>query len=217
MKAHPRFKIAVVYLWRESQSAEAFLESYRQHDAGLAHVLVLVLKGRCAALPEPETGVFGGHRPPLQGQVVSFRVADFGFDLRAYRVAARRLAGFEFICCLNSHTRVTAAGWLADLHALAAQAFVGMAGAFGSRESFYQNRPVWWRRWFFPPFPNHHLRTNGFMMRRELMLRVWPRWTWTKRLCYLAESGRVGISRRVQRLGLTLAAIPTGLADNRNN
>lgn len=183
------------------------------------HTLILLCKGR-VTIP---------HDAPHN--YLPLRVADFGFDLRAYRRAAQQLTGYTHLCCLNSHTVITGDNWLSPMAAAFQAPGVGMVGAFESTESFYTNAvqcgevsgvrcqvsgvPNFVRKILFPPAPNHHLRTNGFIMPRGLMLSVWPRFTFTKHLCYLAESGRWSISRRVRSRGWKTVCVPTGLKDNR--
>jgi len=52
------------------------------------------------------------------------------------------------------------------------------------------------------PFPNPHLRSNAFLISRELMNRVWPNFIVTKRGAYLWENGRKGFTPRIQGLNL---------------
>ena len=59
----------------------------------------------------------------------------------------------------------------------------------------------------FDPFPNAHLRTNAFMVRRELFLKVWPRGVLTKRGAYTFENGRSNFTKRVRRLGLSALVV----------
>ena len=53
-----------------------------------------------------------------------------------------------------------------------------------------------------PLFPNPHVRTNAFMLQRDLLLRLTPQTTVTKRSAYLFEHGRNGMTRQVLRAGL---------------
>lgn len=54
----------------------------------------------------------------------------------------------------------------------------------------------------FAPFPKPHLRSNGFLISREMMNRVWPGFVATKRWAHLWESGRKGFTRCVQGLNM---------------
>jgi hypothetical protein len=54
----------------------------------------------------------------------------------------------------------------------------------------------------FPAFPNYHIRTNAFLLRRSLGVQLkWPP-TWSKLDAYRLESGRNGITAQVMRMGL---------------
>ncbi len=54
----------------------------------------------------------------------------------------------------------------------------------------------------FEPFPAHHLRTNAFIVARELFNSLRVRTLDRKLDAYLMESGRASFTRQVQRLGL---------------
>ncbi len=83
-------------------------------------------------------------------------------------------------------------------------------GCGGSCESAYSAAPFWLRRRRgreFPPFPNPHLRTNGFMLARELMLELdWPL-SRSKLEALALESGRRSISRQVWERGLDVRVV----------
>jgi hypothetical protein len=57
------------------------------------------------------------------------------------------------------------------------------------------------RKLQFPPFPNPHLRTNAFMIRRRDFLALRPHRTFTKRQAYSFESGRRGLTSQLLRAG----------------
>lgn len=141
------------------------------------------------------------------------------FDLGVYRSAAKQ-AKTPYVCCVNSASIILADNWLAKLMApfTTPQASdcreVGLAGCTASAESFYTNAEQrfnwgfnWVRRWFFPPFPNFHIRTTGFVMRRELLLELFPHWFPTKRHCYLFESGYDSLTRRIHARGLRAVVV----------
>jgi len=212
-------EICVVHLVRARNGIkpfEGFLRSYAEHPGGVEHDLIVVFKGfRGKVLPAEYQEAVSGLRPRR------LFARDFGFDLRAYGLAARSFP-CRYFCFLNSFSALLDAKWLEKLTRAISQPGVGLAGATGSCESLYSNllfaKPrnpepsplarLWQPlriqscKWFFEPFPNWHLRTNAFMISRELMLRVWPRWVLTKRGAYLFESGRRSLTRRIQALGL---------------
>jgi hypothetical protein len=119
----------VVHLVREANGPEPlreFLDSYRRHEPGLEHRLVLLFKG----FSGPDA-VEAHRRLARDLPTEEFFVPDDGFDLTAYRRAAEALAARRY-CFLNSHSRIQADGWLEHLdHGLAADG-VGISGASGS-------------------------------------------------------------------------------------
>jgi hypothetical protein len=54
----------------------------------------------------------------------------------------------------------------------------------------------------FEPFPAYHVRTNGFMLRRERLQALALGAVRDKRDAYLLENGRHSITRQLQRQGL---------------
>jgi hypothetical protein len=122
-------RTAVVHLVREANGVapfEAFLDSYRRHEAAAEHDLVLLFKG----FPDERTAA-----PYLEraggAATSSIHVSDTGFDLRAYLDAARTLP-HRRVCFVNSFSRVLAPRWLAVLDGALDDAGVGAAGATGS-------------------------------------------------------------------------------------
>jgi hypothetical protein len=59
----------------------------------------------------------------------------------------------------------------------------------------------------FPAFPATHLRTNAFVIDRELMRRVRPGGLDDKTDTYLLESGRRSLTRQVQRMGHKIVVV----------
>ncbi|MBN8527326.1 MAG: hypothetical protein J0M02_18495, partial [Planctomycetes bacterium] len=209
----------VAHLVRCADGVEAcrrFISSYRAHDAGCGHELVLLCKGFPAdSLPQEwERSVAG---------VVHRRVhlPDDGFDLGAYRRALPGLQG-RHVLFLNGHAQILAVGWL-DLfmrHAAPGR----LIGATASWNSHRRDRmtacPPWlvlrrrlvsrlWRAWLsaraswddlapYLPFPNPHVRTNAFLLPPDLhrLVLAWPVPS-GKADCHALESGRDGLSRQV--------------------
>jgi hypothetical protein len=192
----------VVYLvWAPLglEPLERFASSYRAHPAGLEHRLVLVLKGvgdgpvatRCATLAAE-----------LDAQ--RLELPALGLDLDTYFAAAQRLSA-RALCFLNSSSEILSSGWLLALHDALARPGVGLVGATASFESALSAaprplRPLLRRR--YPPFPNPHVRTNAFMLQRELMLALdWPTAARKRRALEL-ESGTRSVTRQVWAHGL---------------
>jgi hypothetical protein len=125
-------------------------------------------------------------------------------DIAAYLEAARRLEA-EHLCFLNSYSKPLAAGWLGTLAAPLYEGAAGLVGASGSCESFSSAAPIVtrpYRRRQFPVFPNPHVRTNGFMLSRELMLDLRLEPIRNKLDTWKLESGHRSITRQIRDRGL---------------
>ena len=212
-------QLGVVHLARAQNGLkpfEDFLRSYRQHPAGITHDFVVVFKGfvtKEAAAPWEKAASNIPHR--------TIFISDWGFDLRAYRLAAEQMEN-PFVYFLNSFSKILSDGWLAKTFALMQRGGVGIVGATGSWESMYSNAirdfeqiaptalgkrlsgftRVKACQIYFNPFPNYHVRTNAFMMSRDVMLNLWPRYILTKRGAYLFENGKSGLTNQILNLNL---------------
>ena len=139
-------------------------------------------------------------------------------DLAAYGEAARQLEHAR-LCFLNSYSVILADDWLGHLARAAALPDVGLAGATGSWESraalvhgsalhwAYQLAKLPAKRRAFPGFPNPHIRTTAFMLRRDLVLALGLERAHDKDAAYLLESGRQSITRQVQARDLRAVVV----------
>jgi hypothetical protein len=175
---------------------EQFANAYRAHDAGIEHELVILLNRFDHQDPAP-------HLEPLAGlDYRTIKVPSSTIDLPAYAFAARRIEAGP-VCFLNSHSQPLVGGWLRRLRDALAPEAVGLVGATGSWEATRTLRP--WNRW--PEFPNPHIRTNAFMLDRDLMNSLhWPV-PKNKRAAWQLESGRDGVTRQIQARGLQVLVV----------
>lgn len=191
-------EVALTYLsWAPLGTAplEAFLETLRRHPPGVEHRLIVAFKGWERAPRE------------LLGDVPhdALETDDRAYDLATYRLAAER-ATEPVVAFVNSAATPLVDGWLATLTAPLADPRVGMVSATASYESALSSapRPLKPLRLAagYVPFPNPHLRTNAFALRRAELERLrWgtPR---SKGAALRLESGRHGLTRQIQALGL---------------
>jgi hypothetical protein len=220
-------EICVVHLvWGPlgaSQFAE-FIASYRAHDAGVEHDLLVVFKEVGDAVQ------LAGYEALLEGiDYKSLFLGSEGFDILPYFIAARAF-DYRYFCFLNSYSVILAEGWLRLLLTHLRRG-AGVVGATASFESYYTNlarsRPrlgvrnprssvrnyAAWRRRLkearehFAPFPNRHLRTNCFALARELMLKLAFRGEAVKMDSLKFESGKDGLTRQVVALGLPVLVV----------
>jgi hypothetical protein len=183
---------------------ERFAASYLAHPARHVHRLVLLLNGVEARDVRSRCETVAAE---LRAEILE--LPDRVLDLDAYRAAGQRLEA-EALLFLNTHSEILADGWLGFLAAALMRDGVGLAGATGSLESALSAaprplKPFLRRRW--PQFPNPHLRTNAFMLRRSLMLSLdWPP-SASKRQALALESGRHSITRQVWDRGLEVVVV----------
>lgn len=193
---------------------EQFAASYRQHSAGCEHGLCVVLKGS-------DRGAFA-HRCHTLAERLTARVLvmpDMGKDLDTYRAVART-TGAHQVCFLNTSTEILADQWLERLRAALRRPGVGLVGATASYESARSSaprplRPLMALR--YRPFPNPHIRTNAFMLQRDLMLALDWRPAQYKRAALELESGKRGITGQVQARGLSAVVVGRDVAYDREH
>lgn len=190
--------LCVVYLaWTPYgiSCAESFLDSYRTHEAGTPHRLLLLLAG-----PDEDRTPWKQLFSTIPHEVLE---VGEGMDLGHYRTAVERVAA-ERYCFLNTVTTVLADDWLGRIERALLSPGVGMVAATGSYESPNAVRPGPLRplRPGYESFPNPHLRTNGFAMERRLILELDWKTDPSRAETVLLEGGRHSLTRQVQKRDL---------------
>lgn len=218
--------LALVYLARGAgnglASAEGFFEAYRAHPPGCPHELIVIAKG----WSEIE-GRDMLERMAKEHAASIIDLPDDGYDWGAYMRLAPHLS-HKWICFLNTHSRPLAAGWLNLMLKHVQSTGVGAVGATASWGTMIPTWPSLKPRWewrllhypirlarnafifamnvrHFPYFPNPHLRSNAFLVRRKLFnefvqIRDIPH---NKRDAHRLESGKIGFTRYLINRGLT--------------
>jgi len=218
-------EICVVHLVRYSNDLsafESFLDSYRRFPAGVPHDLLIVFKGF------PSEQALAPHAALLNGvPYKQTRVLDFGYDVRPYVKVARDYP-YRYFLFLNSYSRVLVPGWLEMLYRHVQRPGVGIVGATASYQSissdydlFKRDKPKhlpMYKRLLlplyryirytirisghFPQFPNYHVRTNAFMISREVMTRLKTEIVLRKWNAYRFESSKDGMTHQIMTAGL---------------
>jgi hypothetical protein len=176
---------------------ERFAASYRRHRAGRDHRLVVLYNGLDAGSLDPWEDALAGieHERLFAPRTL--------VDMAAYRFAAQAV-DCDAILFLNSYSEILEEGWLEKLWRGLERDGVGLVGATGSHESLVPpsgSLRLLQRPWF-DPFPNPHVRTSAFMLRRDTALALdWPR-VRTKWGAWRLENGRRSVTRQVQARGL---------------
>ena len=217
--------ICVVHLVRRKNGTEPFrifLESYLNHQAGIEHTLLIIYKGFSGKSD------IAAYENLLAGiPHTCLFLSDIGFDLRPYFIAAKKSES-KYLCYLNSFSVILDDNWLLKLYTHIQKSGVGIAGATGSwgsiRPDIYIKKkdiPIWkkilrplvWRlagiyfSRYFHNFPNAHIRTNGFMVARDNMIKIKYRLLLFKMHAYFLESGKISITRQIQGFGLSAIVV----------
>lgn len=219
--------ICVVHLVRAKNGLEPFklfLTSYRLNRGGIEHDLLLIFKGFHKNVS------LSNYLKLLEGiPYKSVYMRDFGFDINGYFLAARTF-NYKYYCFLNSFSTLLDSEWLLKLYLHIKKPDVGVVGATGSYESYYTNilkgqennevvrlrllrRAGRWlartkHKYYFEPFPNYHIRTNGFMIAGTVMKRLRHGLILTKMDAHRFESGRNSMTKQI--FAMSLNAIVVG-------
>ena len=222
--------ICVVHLIRAKNGIEPFmrfLESYSKNCGGIEHELLIIFKGfyREKELEE--------YRKLLEGYSYhSFFVEDVGYDIGTYLEVAKKF-GYKYFCFLNSFSIILDNAWLIKMYRYICQEDIGLVGATGSYESLYSNELNTWSKknknqpfyksikhrlslrkykLYFDPFPNFHIRSNGFMISGELMRKIRYLPIVNKIDAHRFESGKNSLTKQI--LEMKLKALIVGKDGN---
>ena len=215
--------VCVVHLvWKPLgvESLNNFISSYKQNRGELDHQLLIVFNGfKNDSELDSYLGLLEGlsYSPLILSRSVQ--------DIPAYYAAARGVSS-EFICFLNSYSVLLDEAWLRKLYTHIVRDDVGIVGATGSYQSLYcsikesmlggkrgsilrrlagsARRRLILRKLktYFDPFPNPHIRSNAFMLARDVMLDIKQGRLRTKMEAMRFESGKGNLTRQIQLSGL---------------
>jgi hypothetical protein len=190
---HEAPDLAVVYLNRakskvEEASRERFIRAYQRLIPEVRHVLYVVNKGFAAEELEVQYELFRALQPRF------IDVDDEGFDLEAYRKAARQIEE-PIVFFMNTHSEPLQHGWLDKVYTcFTSSDNIGLAGCTGNVETHHLPD--------FPAYPNFHVRSNAFMLsRKDYLKMLGDRPVDSKVQAYQIEAGRQSLTRLIQASG----------------
>lgn len=196
-------EVAVIYLCRGldenwMNSAERFLKSYKEKDAGIDHNLYIIFKG---FLSEDDQNAAINLFIKDADKFLYYE--DDGFDIMAYIRAAKDVHN-KFIFFLNGHSKILKSNWLKYMFLNITRKNIVLVGATGSFESIDSYAG-------FPSFPNPHIRSNAFMIRRDIFLGLTKNVQISDKVdAYRLESGQKSLTRLAQKLGEILVVGANG-------
>jgi hypothetical protein len=198
-----------------------FWESYIDHAPGMDHDVIIIWKNFIGVDHLNVSGKFN---------VRHVVVSDQGRDIDAY-FKVSKMFDYDAFVFLNSWSEIHKNDWLKTMHD-AMRDGVGLVGAFSSLESHRLNiinkfRKIWGQspfpekflllvhacyRWIrlgirVPPYPNFHVRTNGFMIRKEVMMQIHRPLIFDKIDAWKFESGHDNMTRQIRRMGYEIVCL----------
>lgn len=210
--------ICVVHLVREINGIAPFREfihSYNQYKSGQKHDLLIVFKG-----------FKKNHIPNEYKELLhdikynSIFIMDWGYDIRAYTMVTKKF-NYRYFCFLNSFSVILSHDWLYKMYTHISDTSIGLVGSTASYQSLYSSllkineteAPKSFKKkiinytrlkiykLYFKPFPNYHIRTNAFIISRDLMLKIKHPVILRKLDALYFESGKNSLTRQVLNMG----------------
>lgn len=133
---------------------EQFVESYKKFSAGIEHNLTILIK---KSTPRYFYNRIVDYTK--RNNLKYIKLPDEGLDIGAFILAAKELQG-EYVFCIGSGMTILCDDWLIKFdNAFKKDEKIQLAGAMGSYAQGHSDR-----------FPNPHIRTCAFMMKRDLFL-----------------------------------------------
>lgn len=217
--------ILVVYLsWLPYGigNLESFIDSYNSNSAGARHKLLILFNGT------EFSNELVKFKDLVRNQLPDAEIMELnrGFDIEAYFICAQNRSE-ELILFCNTFTRFTSNYWLL-YYIRAFKENVGVVGATASNQSllstvFMYNKWTWefnkginynfrkirllvkanvWWRFLIHGFPNPHIRTTAFMVRRKVFISLSHPVLKRKFDAYLFESGKRSMTNQLLEKGL---------------
>jgi hypothetical protein len=202
-----------------------FLLSYSTYRAGMDHDLLIVFNGF-----KSEQELVEYKNLLSDYKYKSLLLWKFRLDIESYFAASKNFK-YKYFCFLNSYSRILDHEWLLKMYSVISRQDVGLVGATGSWESLYtnfinglyriedkvflrrmvkrckQNIKKMKKKYRFDPFPSYHIRTNGFMISRDVMQKIHSGLIFRKTDAYKFENGKSSMTKQILNMGLKILVI----------
>lgn len=167
--------------------AELFLKSYINFSAGIKHSLTIIAKNWTK---ESEYNKLCILAKKANANIIN--LPDDGWDFGAYFRAAKLLTG-DYVLFLGSTSQIVCNDWLRKLYnPFKTDNSIQLVGPMGSWEDLKREE-----------FPNYHIRTCAFMLKRDLFLEYadTQKFPATKDDTYEMEHGKNSITKFILNKG----------------
>lgn len=227
----PNKNIAIIYLvWLPYGIGlyKNFIHSYASVSAGQEHDLIFLFNG---VNDESELHPYFEYAETVKIKYKYFSMEN-GQDIEAYFWVSEKLT-HTYILFLNSFSIILYNNWLQYYVNALELPGVGLVGATGSWQSHYTNvfqeykipyefnkpfiynfrkyklfiKAFFYWRFLFSPFPNPHIRTTGFIIKRNLFSQLKRKKNNSKFDAYLFESGKKGITNQIINMGYQVLVV----------
>ncbi len=226
--------IAVVYLvWLPYGIGhfKDFIDSYLAHKNTLQHKLVIAFNGMANCEKKESEDYI---RFLKEKNITNFKCCyfDAGQDIKIYKSLADELKDFEYMLYLNSYSIILCDHWLSHF-VNNMKPGIGVVGASGVYSSYFKSiRIKTWadlnskisltRKWKllkyliklflfhyfeFSQYPNPHIRTNAFFIKRSIFSSLVFNDKPGKLAAYAFENGRNSMTRQLFDLGLECVVV----------
>lgn len=222
--------IHLVWLPSGIEYFKLFIDTYLDHDPAYPHQLVIAFNGLAfdyGSNPEEYIEYL------IINKIASYKCLYFqnGQDIEIYQKISTEINS-EIVLFLNSYSQINTANWLRN-YVDNMNERVGVISATASHQSYHSSvfqKNTWkweWEKGFrfnfrkyklfikaffywrtlFKSFPNPHVRTNAFMVRRNEFIAMNPEKITSKFKAYLFESGRNSLTNYYLNKGLKVLVL----------
>jgi hypothetical protein len=201
--------VAVIYIFRGADINNVkylndFQKAIKKYRSGIEFQLIVAIKGCSVEQEEIVKRTLSFSDP------IFFHCVDHNFDIGTYQEILQKFKYENFIM-MNSSSRPLADNWILEMFKAINVQNTGLVGTMGSYESLavknlhgtISNKDN------FNLFPNPHVRTTGFIIKRDIFNGV------TKNIknfrnkmdAYKFESGKKNLTKEILELGLKVLII----------
>jgi hypothetical protein len=214
-----KIEIGVCYLARVADGVDPlirFLESYEKFNSGIEHDLIIGFKaGILPSENDRAKEIFSKIKH------IAIALPDKGYDIGAYFEMAK-IVNYKYLLFLNTFSEIKIEFWLKIYIDALVEKKSEFLGTTASWQSSYSGKYcnlhkkiksipdilVWLKTlWAYPIFPSPHVRTNAFIVRRDLFLNLKRNDFKKKEDTYLFENGRNSMTNQLKSLGFEVAVV----------
>jgi len=195
-----------------------FLKKYKKNEPGIKHKLLICLKLLKGKKLKKIISIINRH---IKKKIIYVDTCNFNdYDFGSYSRIALNYKDHQ-ILFLNSHSAPEKKNWLKKISCFAdKKTLIGATASFSSHasNSFYRHKndnyfiflkKIILSNFYFPKFPNPHIRTSNFMINGNEFLKFMRNKTkiMNKFDAHIIESGKNGLTNYFQKKGFKIFVV----------